>query len=111
MREAHPRKLQYFRNATGRTPFKEWFEGIPDQKTQDRVQRRLDRVELGNFGDCRPVGGGVSELRLDFGPGYRIYFCELDNTIILLLSGGDKSSQRRDILLAKTYWQEYREMH
>ncbi len=111
MREAHPRKLQYFRTATGRTPFKEWFERIPDQKTQDRVQRRLDRVELGNFGDCRPVGGGVSELRLDFGPGYRIYFCELDNTIILLLSGGDKSSQRRDILLAKTYWQEYREMH
>ncbi len=111
MREAHPRKLQYFRTATGRTPFKEWFERIPDQKTQDRVQRRLDRVELGNFGDCCPVGGGVSELRLDFGPGYRIYFCELDNTIILLLSGGDKSSQRRDILLAKTYWQEYREMH
>ena len=111
MREAHPRKLQYFRTATGRTPFKEWFERVPDQKTQDRVQRRLDRVELGNFGDCRPVGGGVSELRLDFGPGYRIYFCELDNTIILLLSGGDKSSQRRDILLAKTYWQEYREMH
>ena len=111
MREVHPRKIQYFRTATGRTPFKEWFETIPDRRTRNRIQKRLDRLENGNFGDAVPVGSGVSELRLDFGPGYRIYFGEIGNTVILLLCSGDKSSQQRDIRRAKTYWQTYKEAH
>ena len=69
---------------------------------------RLDRLEKGNFGDCKPVGEGVLELRLDFGPGYRVYFAEESATIVLLLIGGDKSTQIKDIRTAKTHWQEYR---
>ncbi len=69
---------------------------------------RLDRVSLGNFGDCRSVGEGVQELRIDYGPGYRVYFGQLGSTIVLLLCGGDKSAQAKDINLAHYYWSEYR---
>ena len=78
-------------------------------KTQNRILRRLDRLAWGNFGECRSVGNGVFELILNFGPGYRIYFGEVDNTVVLLLCGGDKSSQVRDIEQAKMYWQTYKE--
>ena len=109
MREAHPRELQYYRTATGQAPFNEWFEGIRDKTTRERIVARLNSVKVGNFGDCESVGSGVSELRLDFGAGYRIYFGQVGNTVVLLLSGGDKSSQHRDIQRAKTYWQDYKE--
>lgn len=88
-------------------PFLEWLNNIKDPVT--RLRRRLDRVEQGNFGDCEPVGEGVFELRLFFGSGYRIYFAEWEEEIIILLSGGDKGSQRKDIKLAKSYWQELKE--
>lgn len=109
MRHIHPREIRFFQTSNGREPFNEWFGSIRDPTTQNRIENRLRRVALGNFGDCRPVGGGVSELRLHFGAGYRIYFGEADNKFVLLLCGGDKSSQQRDIQLAKTYWQEYSE--
>ena len=104
-----PREIQIFRDQNGREPFTEWFESIRDLKIINRIQNRLDRVESGNLGDYHFVGDGVFELRLQFGPGYRIYFGEVDNTIVLLLSGGDKSSQTRDIQRAKAYWQAYKE--
>lgn len=69
---------------------------------------RLDRVSLGNFGDCRNVGEGVQELRVDYGPGYRVYFGQEGTTIVLLLCGGDKGTQTRDIQIAQVYWREYR---
>ncbi len=69
---------------------------------------RLDRLEQGNFGDCKAVGDGVLELRMDFGPGYRVYFAEDGPDVVLLLLGGDKSTQDKDIETAKTYWREYR---
>lgn len=109
MRQTYRRELEFYRTANGREPYTEWFESIRDLKTRNRIQRRLYRLEAGNFGDCKSVGGGVFELRLQFGPGYRIYFGEVDNTIVLLLCGGDKSSQGRDIERAKTYWREYKE--
>ena len=89
----------------------ERFNAIRDTKAQTRIRGRLDRLEKGNFGDCESVGSGVFELRLHFGQGYRIYFGEVANTIVLLLCGGDKSSQTQDIENAKTYWQEYKETH
>jgi putative addiction module killer protein len=85
------------------------LESIRDRKTRNRLQARLDRLEVGNLGDHKAVGEGIFELRLQFGAGHRIYFGEVDNTIILLLCGGDKSSQARDIERAKAYWREYKE--
>ena len=79
------------------------------QKTQTRIEARLNSIKYGNFGDCQSVGDGVFESRLHFGPGYRIYFGVVDNAIVLLLCGGDKSSQARDIVRAKAYWLEYKE--
>ena len=109
MLTVHPRELQIYRTQNGREPFTEWLESISDQRTQNRIQRRVDRLEEGNFGDHKSVGEGVFELRFHFGAGYRIYFGEINNTVLLLLCGGDKSSQTRDIERAKTYWLEYKE--
>ena len=112
MREAYPREIRRYRTATGSEPFTEWVESIRDQRTQDRILARIESIESGgNFGDCTPLRGsrGVFELRLHFGPGYRIYFGAVDNAIVLLLCGGSKSSQSRDIARAKNYWREYKE--
>lgn len=104
-------EIQYYRAPNGKKPFTEWLESIRDKSTQNRIDKRLERLEDGNFGDCKSVGDGVLELRLPFGPGYRIYFGQIDNTLVLLLCGGDKASQTRDIERAKTYWREYKEAH
>ena len=69
---------------------------------------RINRVRLGNFGDCKPVGGGVLELRMTFGPGYRVYLACEGQSVVLLLCGGDKGSQDRDIERARQHWNEYR---
>jgi putative addiction module killer protein len=71
------------------------------------VRARLNRIRLGNFGDCKSVGGGVVELRIDFGPGYRVYFGRDGRLVVVLLCGGDKRTQARDILRAREYWKEY----
>ena len=110
MRVAQPRELEIYRDPNDQVPYTEWFESIRDLKTRTRIQDRLDRIESGNLGDYRSVGEGVFELRFQFGTGYRIYFGQVGNTIVLLLCGGDKSSQNRDIKRAKAYWQEYKEM-
>ena len=104
-----PIEIQYYRDPNGRQPFIEWFKSIRDRNTRNRIGKRLKRLESGNFGDCQSVGGGVFELRLHFGPGYRMYFGQIDNRLILLLCGGDKTSQQRDIELAKSYLIEYKE--
>ena len=111
MYNAELRKLQVYQTLSGREPFTEWLNSFQDRRTQTRIRKRLARLKAGNFGDYRSVGGGVFELRLDFGAGYRIYFGEVDNITVLLLCAGDKSSQARDINRAKTYWSEYKEVH
>lgn len=103
MRHTNPRELRLYRTSAGKAPFSEWYDSIQDLNLQSRIDKRLERVANGNFGDCRSVGEGVFELRFHFGPGYRIYFGEVDNTIVLLLCAGDKSSQ------AKDYWSQYKE--
>ena len=109
MKKNNQKELRYFTTQAGKIPFLDWLNGLKDPVIRLRIRRRLDRIEIGNFGDCEPVGEGVSELRLFFGPGYRIYFAEYDDEIIILLCGGDKSSQKKDIKTAKMYWHELKE--
>jgi putative addiction module killer protein len=82
--------------------FDMWLTGLRDARARARVQVRIDRLAMGNPGDVRPVGEAVSEMRIDYGPGYRVYFTIHGNTWIILLAGGDKSTQDADIHLAKT---------
>lgn len=77
-----------------------WYQSLKDRQAALRIQVRIDRVEDGNFGDCKPVGEGVSELRIHYGAGYRIYFMQRDFEIVILLAGGNKSSQSRDVATA-----------
>ena len=81
--------------------FRDWLTGLRDRKTRIRIDDRLKRLASGNAGDTKPVGNGVQELRLQFGPGYRIYYIWQDGVLIILLNGGDKSTQARDIAKAK----------
>jgi putative addiction module killer protein len=81
--------------------YQAWFAGLNDLQAQARIRVRIRRLSLGNSGDTKPVGEGVSEMRIDCGPGYRIYFVQQGRTVVLLLSGGDKSTQNRDIATAK----------
>lgn len=77
--------------------FDGWFSKLADKLAARRIQARIDRAEDGNFGDCEPVGEGVSEMRIHFGPGYRVYFTQRGLDIVVLLAGGDKSTQAKDI--------------
>jgi putative addiction module killer protein len=91
----------------GESPFHNWLVSLRDRSARARIRVRLNRVRLGNFGDCKPVGKGVSELRVDYGPGYRVYFGKSGMTIVVLLCGGQKKSQSKDIQLAQAYWDDY----
>ncbi|KAM3090845.1 type II toxin-antitoxin system RelE/ParE family toxin [Phormidesmis sp. 146-35] len=90
--EPQLRDIQLYTTASGKVPFTQWLEALRDIKTQTIINKRLDRVRLGNLGDHRSVGSGVYELRIDYGSGYRIYFNQIETTIVLLLCGGDKST-------------------
>jgi len=81
--------------------FADWFGGLKDKRAKARIQVRIDRLEVGHFGDVAPVGEGVSELRIFYGPGYRVYFVKQGLTVVILISGGDKSTQNSDIIKAK----------
>ena len=88
----------------GSAPFSNWLNKLKDERTVALVRARLNRIRLGNFGDCRSVGGGVHELRIDHGPGLRVYFGRRGHTIVILLCGGNKKSQTRDIVTARAFW-------
>jgi putative addiction module killer protein len=77
-----------------------WFRNLRDRRAKARINIRVRRLSLGNPGDVKPVGSGISELRIDYGPGYRIYFIQRESTLIILLAGGDKRTQQRDIMQA-----------
>ena len=80
--------------------FDAWFEALRDKQAARRIQARIDRLEEGNFGDCQPVGEGVSEMRIHYGPGYRVYLAQHGTEIVILLAGGDKATQNKDIKTA-----------
>ena len=102
-------KLFRYQRQDGQVPFADWLNGIRDKATQARIRVRIQRLAAGNLGDIRPVGGGVSELRLHFGPGYRVYLAQQGSSWILLLCGGDKSSQQKDIQTARSYLKDWKE--
>jgi len=91
----------------GRIPFKEWLMGLADRQAKAKVLTRVQRMKTGNFGDCKPLQDGVWELRIDHGPGYRIYYAQAGKTVFLLLIGGDKGKQQSDITKAVSYWQDW----
>jgi putative addiction module killer protein len=105
--EATPRRVIVYATLGGKEPFTDWLNGLRDVIGRKRILARVSRLQQGNYGDCEPVGEGVSELRMFFGSGYRVYFGERGNNIVVLLCGGDKSSQDKDIEQAKVYWQDY----
>lgn len=88
--------------------FDKWLKGLKDRVAARRIQIRLDRLVAGNSGDVKPVGGGISELRIDYGPGYRVYYLHRGTTLVVLLCGGDKASQDRDIEQAHRIAKEWR---
>lgn len=88
--------------------YQDWLDGIRDRTTRARIARRVDRIKDGNFGDHEPCRDGVYELKIDFGPGYRVYYSRVGETVVLLLAGGDKSSQNKDIDKAVANLQDYK---
>lgn len=100
-------EIREYLDDNDRSPFADWLENLRDTRGQARILARLDRVEEGLFGDHKNLGQGIWELRFSFGPGYRIYYGLDGRTVVLLLCGGDKSSQKSDIKLARQYWQRY----
>jgi putative addiction module killer protein len=89
--------------------FLKWLRDLRDVRARARIQIRIDRLSLGNPGDAAPVGEGVSEMRIDYGPGYRVYFARRGNALVVLLCGGDKKTQNEDIARAKTLAKEWKD--
>jgi putative addiction module killer protein len=106
--EARERTVRYYQRTSGDSPVRDWRENITDIDLKAAIDARIARLRGGNFGDSKPVGKGVSESRIDFGPGYRIYYSAAQDDIILL-SAGDKSTQDSDIKAAQGFWEDYKE--
>lgn len=103
---AEPIAVFFYRMSTGRCPFKDWLESL-EGRTRQAIDARLARVRRGLFGDDKSLGGGIWELRVDLGPGYRIYHGIRGSSVIVLLCGGAKGSQSRDIAKAREYWADH----
>lgn len=99
-------EIELYTLPDGEIPFSAWLSKL-DKRNQARIVKRIARLEEGNFGDFKTVGDGVFELRFFFGSGYRVYYGLDGETLVLLLTGGDKKTQNKDIKIAKQYWQEY----
>jgi putative addiction module killer protein len=102
-------ELFRYQREDGSEPFTVWLNGLRDKAAAARIRVRLQRVAAANFGDCEPVGEGVTELRIHVGAGYRVYFGRQGQAVVILLCGGDKGSQSADITRAKDYWREWKQ--
>jgi len=101
-------ELREYLTKNGQSPFNDWLIGLRDIRARARVDTRLNRASLGNLGDYASIGRGVFELRIFYGPGYRVYYSLIGRNIMLLLLGGTKGTQKRDIQIAKAYLEDYR---
>ena len=101
-------EIRQYQTADGRAPFTEWMDTLRGRQAQARIVTRIDRLQAGLRGDWKTVGAGVFELRIDSGPGYRVYCGQDGATLVLLLCAGDKRSQSEDIETAHAYWKEYK---
>ena len=106
--EATPKEIEIYETPDGKRPFTEWLNSLRDTKAKAKILKRIERIKLGNLGDYKSVGKGVWELRIDYGAGARIYFGQIGDTIVIILSGGDKNTQDKDIIEAHEYWEDYR---
>lgn len=102
-------EIRRYVTPAGKDVFGEWLSRLDDAQARARIAIRVDRLSLGNFGDCKPLRDGVSELRIDWGPGYRVYYAVLGRVCVLLLCGGDKRKQSSDIARAVEHLQDYKE--
>jgi putative addiction module killer protein len=100
-------EVRQYQTANGRIPFVDWLAALRDHQAQRRIATRIDRLQAGLRGDWKPVGTGVFELRIDIGPGYRLYCAQDGATLVLLLCAGDKRTQTKDIEAAHGYWKDY----
>ena len=98
--------VQDYVTPEGKDPFKDWIASLADRMARARLLARVQRMAAGNFGDCKPLDGGVWELRIDHGPGYRVYYARAGSRLVLLI-GGDKRRQQTDIATAIDYWQDW----
>lgn len=108
MFDGQPKEIIIYETSDGVRPFTKWRDKLP-REAQRRVRMRLTYVELGTLGNCKTVGEGVYEMKIDYGPGYRLYFAFAGTQLVLLLCGGDKSTQKADIKQAHKYWRDYQE--
>lgn len=100
-------EIAHYVTGSNQDPYQDWLDGLRDRTARVAIQRRVDRLALGNFGDHKVCRDGVWELRVDFGPGYRIYYSQSGKEIVLLLCGGSKRTQASEIDQAVIYWQDY----
>ena len=100
-------EIRHYVNRSGKDVFDAWLSSLADIRAQARIAARIDRLAVGNFGDCKALGQGLYELRIDYGPGYRVYYARIGNACILLLCGGDKRKQPSDIERAREYLKDY----
>jgi putative addiction module killer protein len=101
--------VRLYRTTDGRSPLAEWLDSMRNQTARSRIVARIDRLGAGLVGDWKSIGGGIRELRIDYGAGYRVYYANDSVTVVLLLCGGDKRTQTRDIEKAHEYWKDYKE--
>jgi putative addiction module killer protein len=103
-----PRTVRTYYLPDGGAPFEKWYSKLKDKKVRAAILTRIDRLRLGNSGDYKRLNENLYELRIHLGPGYRIYFAELEGNFLLLLLGGTKATQNEDINKAQSYWEEFR---
>jgi len=102
-------EIRHYVSRAGKDVFDDWFSRLGDPRTQAKVASRINRLAAGNFGDCKPLRQGLCELRIDWGPGYRVYYAVVGRACVLLLTGGDKRRQQSDIARALEFLRDYRE--